>query len=57
MLVNISFILHLPQVADFFYFIFCEINDLIIMLSIKTTIPCISAHDQGEKPYRDVGLF
>jgi hypothetical protein len=23
----------------------------------KTTIPCISANDQGEKPYRDVGLF
>jgi len=48
MLVNISFILNLPQLADFFYFIFCEINDLIIMLSIKTTIPCISAHEQGE---------
>jgi hypothetical protein len=23
----------------------------------KTTIPCISANDQGEKPYSDVGLF
>ena len=23
----------------------------------KTTIPCIGANDQGEKPYRDVGLF
>ncbi len=57
MIVNISLYLHLPQVAGFFCFIFYAINDLIILLWIKTTIPWISAHDQGEKPYSDVGLF
>ena len=57
MIVTISLYLHLPQVAGFFCFIFYAINDLIILLWIKTTIPWISAHDQGEKPYSDVGLF